>query len=208
MAEVGEEGGALEQGFAEAAELQRELVEAVFASGGERRSSVLARAGDTLLSPLVVEGPEPPSPLPQLFAAAFPLAAKHPSRRVVVDGLVSPAEAAQLASAPDRFGDALWDSDEDDYCDASAAARPDWAADALNEQVLRRSCPEPREREFFIDNLLVRIHFIIVMIRWTGLAPWEFEFPFPGSLTSTFLANSGTLLLLRCSSNHTPDPNP
>ena len=43
------------------------------------------------------------------------------------------------------------------------------------------------EREFFIDNLLVRIHFIIVMIGWTGLAPWEFEFPFPGSLTSTFL---------------------
>jgi len=28
-----------------------------------------------------------------------------------------------------------------------------------------------REREFFIVNLLVRIHFIIVMIRWTGLAP-------------------------------------
>jgi len=27
------------------------------------------------------------------------------------------------------------------------------------------------EREFFIDDLLVRIHFIIVMIRWTGLAP-------------------------------------
>ena len=31
----------------------------------------------------------------------------------------------------------------------------------------------PRERDFFIDNLLVRIHFIIVMIKWTGLAPWE-----------------------------------
>ena len=43
------------------------------------------------------------------------------------------------------------------------------------------------EREFFIDNLLIRIHLIIVMIRWTGLAPWEFEFPFPGSLTSAFL---------------------
>jgi len=43
------------------------------------------------------------------------------------------------------------------------------------------------EREFFIDNLLVRIHFSIVMIRWTGLAQWKFEFPFPGSLTSTFL---------------------
>ena len=45
----------------------------------------------------------------------------------------------------------------------------------------------PPEGEFFIDNLLVRVHFIIVMIRWTGLAPWEFESPFPGSLTSTFL---------------------
>jgi len=43
------------------------------------------------------------------------------------------------------------------------------------------------EREFFITNLLVRIHVIIVMIEWTGLAPWEFEFPFSGSLTSTFL---------------------
>jgi len=48
---------------------------------------------------------------------------------------------------------------------------------------------EPQKREFFIDNLLVRIHFLIVMIRWTGLAPWEFEFPFPGSLTATFLQN-------------------
>ena len=37
-----------------------------------------------------------------------------------------------------------------------------------------------------IDNLLVRNHFIIVMVRWTGLAPWGVEFPFPGSLTSTF----------------------
>ena len=41
-------------------------------------------------------------------------------------------------------------------------------------------------KEFFIDNLLVRIHFIIVMIRWTG----QVEFPFPGSLTSTFLCSS------------------
>jgi len=47
-----------------------------------------------------------------------------------------------------------------------------------------------REREFFIDNLLVRIHFIIAMIRWIGLA---FEFRFPGSLTSTFLVGARTL---------------
>ena len=33
-----------------------------------------------------------------------------------------------------------------------------------------------------IDNLLVQIQ----MIWWTGLAPGEFESPFPGSLTSTF----------------------
>ena len=44
-----------------------------------------------------------------------------------------------------------------------------------------------------IDNLLVRIHFIIVMIRWTGLAPWEFEIPFPGSLKSTFLVQADML---------------
>ena len=49
-----------------------------------------------------------------------------------------------------------------------------------------------REREFVIDNLLVRIHLIIAMIRWTGLAPWEFEFPFPGSLTSTLREGYGT----------------
>ena len=46
-------------------------------------------------------------------------------------------------------------------------------------------------REFFIDNLLVRIQFTIVMIRWTGLTPWEFEFPFPGSLTFTSLEQWG-----------------
>ena len=38
-------------------------------------------------------------------------------------------------------------------------------------------------QRFLIDNLLVRIHVIIVMIGWTGLAPWEFDFPFLGSLT-------------------------
>jgi len=38
--------------------------------------------------------------------------------------------------------------------------------------------PSTLQREFFIDYLLVRAHLIIVMIRWTGLAPWEFDFPF------------------------------
>ena len=47
-----------------------------------------------------------------------------------------------------------------------------------------------REREFFIDNLLVRIHFFIEMIWWTGLVPWEVDFPFTVSLISTFPGNS------------------
>ena len=38
------------------------------------------------------------------------------------------------------------------------------------------------ERDFFIDSQLVPVHFIIEIIRWTGLAPWGFGFPFPGSL--------------------------
>ena len=42
-----------------------------------------------------------------------------------------------------------------------------------------RTARPSREREFFVDNLLVRIHFIIVRIRWTGLAPWDFESPSP-----------------------------
>jgi len=46
---------------------------------------------------------------------------------------------------------------------------------------LRRLLPGP-ERKLFLDNLLVRIRFFIVMIWWTGLALWEFDFPFPGPL--------------------------
>ena len=45
-----------------------------------------------------------------------------------------------------------------------------------NTRCSRSTCVA-EAREFFIDNLLVRIHCIIVMIRRTGLAPWEFENP-------------------------------
>ena len=45
----------------------------------------------------------------------------------------------------------------------------------------------PTKKEFFIDNRLVPIHFIFAIMWGTGLAPWEFEFSFPGSLISTFL---------------------
>ena len=61
----------------------------------------------------------------------------------------------------------------------------------------RRRARPSLERELFIGNLLVRIHFIIVMIRWTGLAPWEFEFSFPGSLTSNILTINAQRRLLQ-----------
>ena len=53
------------------------------------------------------------------------------------------------------FDDALWD-------------------ERLRVERLRQEEPRQDIRPVIIDNLLVRIHFSIVMIRWTGLAPWEF----------------------------------
>jgi len=49
----------------------------------------------------------------------------------------------------------------------------------LEELAKEMVYPKPQTPDpYCIDKLLVRIHFIIVMIRWTGLAPWEFEFPY------------------------------
>ena len=62
--------------------------------------------------------------------------------------------------------------------------------EAVRPALLVQTHPPERagtEREFFIDNLQVQIHLIILLIRWTGLVPWEFECSFPCSLTSTFL---------------------
>ena len=50
----------------------------------------------------------------------------------------------------------------------------------------------PEQSEFFYDNLLVRIHFITVMMRWTGFTPWDLEISFPDSLASTFLTKHST----------------
>jgi len=44
-----------------------------------------------------------------------------------------------------------------------------------------------KERKFFIDNVLVLVRFITDIIERTGLVPWEFQFPFPGSPIYTFL---------------------
>ena len=61
------------------------------------------------------------------------------------------------------------------------------------------------KREFSIDNLLVRIHLIIVLMWWIGLAPWEFEFPFRGSLTSTFLTLPHPSLYKGCAGDKEED---
>ena len=37
---------------------------------------------------------------------------------------------------------------------------------------------------------------IIEVIWWTGLAPWEVEFPFPGSLISTLLEMTQSLRIV------------
>ena len=51
--------------------------------------------------------------------------------------------------------------------------------------------PVSGDRELLIDNLLVRINFIIAMIWWTGFTPRGFQFPVAGRLISTFFL--GTL---------------
>ena len=53
---------------------------------------------------------------------------------------------------------------------------------AVKSQDGQVASPSCEETEFFIDNLLVRIRFIIEMIWWTGLAPWALEYLFRGSL--------------------------
>ena len=63
-----------------------------------------------------------------------------------------------------------------------------WPCNLLH---MRNVIQRRAERVFFIHNLLVRIHFGIVVMRWTDLAPCQLEFPFPGSLTSTFLCFCG-----------------
>ena len=44
------------------------------------------------------------------------------------------------------------------------------------------------------------------MIRWTGLAPWEFEFPVPGSFTFAFQTRGGPLQGTRATRPHSVSP--
>ena len=54
-----------------------------------------------------------------------------------------------------------------------------------------------RDREFFTDNLLVRINLIIEMVWWTGLAPWECSPPISLSLSALSLSRCSACRLVR-----------
>ena len=116
--------------------------------------------------------------------------------RLSMSRALPPFVEAEQALAPKEATLAPPDSREAiDFEDAVGAA-----SEGRYTIFLRASLQDPavitlRERKFFIDNLLVR--FIIVMIRWTGLAPWEFEFPFPGNRISTFLVRERTTTHLK-----------
>ena len=77
------------------------------------------------------------------------------------------------------------------FCEIRLEPFTKWHHDVNMTSV--RPCRPVSETEFSSANLhvLVRIQFIIVVMRWTGLKPWEFEFRFPGSLASTFLEGGG-----------------
>ena len=79
----------------------------------------------------------------------------------------------------------LWGQFERDRTEARAAFLEQAPKVAGSKAALQDRMEEllSRAASRAIRQVLVRVHFIIVMIRWTGLAPWEFEFPFPGSLT-------------------------
>ena len=62
--------------------------------------------------------------------------------------------------------------------------------------------PSP-ERELCIDNLLVRINFIIAMIGWTGLAPWGFDSIFQ---IASLLPSSASFAS-SCRFSQTPPPD-
>ena len=59
------------------------------------------------------------------------------------------------------------------------------------------------ERDFFVDNLLVRIYVITYIF-----VPLLFDFPFPGSLTSTLLVFTQPTGVPRPQENAQPPRNP
>ena len=81
--------------------------------------------------------------------------------------------------------------------DMSAGVHGEEAALAGHGMNLERRCPRRSRGRASPPPPRPAAKVSIEMIRWTGLAPWEFEFPFPGSLTSTSLHPRPPLRQLR-----------
>jgi len=127
-----------------------------------------------------------PTPTPQTLHPPW----RQPRGKLMVYSVNSHTNAT-------RIGWHLWEID----LRFASGLPPGWPTTQAAEpkpNTLNRS----RDREFFIDNLLVRIHFITVMIWWTGLAPWEFKFSFPGSCIPPFLGRCHTTAWKQCRRGH------
>eukprot|EP00928_Gymnodinium_smaydae_P066117 TRINITY_DN49175_c0_g1_i1.p1 TRINITY_DN49175_c0_g1~~TRINITY_DN49175_c0_g1_i1.p1 ORF type:complete len:322 (+),score=17.14 TRINITY_DN49175_c0_g1_i1:227-1192(+) len=135
---------------------------------GDSIPNVIAHAETVLAEPIVWSSPpydEALQPLlAPMFADVYPLAARLPTRRVVIDSLVTEAEARYFThDARDVFGHPLFDVDDRLVTDDSecSAARNDWSEHPLNNIVCERVCKQVRfhfgeERRLFLANAHLR----------------------------------------------------
>jgi len=72
-----------------------------------------------------------------------------------------------------------------------------WLGMAETERGEHATCGGAREREFFIGNLLVRVHCIIVMIRWTIMMTPEVHSPGFGRKPVNLWSENGQLTRVR-----------
>ena len=165
-----DECGPTISGAEHAAAVQSSLVQSnILARPAAHTTRVVAPAASHLEVPAVWNAPAD-ARATQLYEGLYPLRAKHPRRRVVLDGLLSPAEVRYFAhDALDRFGDPLWDDEgagEESGSDAetddgeAATAWPDWAPHPLNERTCRLLCSRVRayfgeERPLFLAGAML-----------------------------------------------------
>lgn len=107
--------------------------------GGSSGPVTVVPANCCLQNPLMWSAPDSlsssPSLLLPLYADVYPLQAKFPRRRVVLDSLLTPAEVSYFLCEAAAEAMALWDDDNLIEC---AVAWPDWLEHPLNSMVMRR----------------------------------------------------------------------
>ncbi|CAE8644834.1 unnamed protein product [Polarella glacialis] len=107
------------------------------------------------------EEDEEASLLRPLFAGIYPLCARFPCRRVVLDALMTDAECKYfVCEADDIYGDPIFDEDPDE--NECAVARSDWGDHLLNDLICSRVCNQIHQHFddhrplFFAGALLTR----------------------------------------------------